>query len=68
LAQKKKNAGLEKFLNYAIYTLVAIVMFGFFRQFAKLFFPDFFTWIGYGPLDDFAYGIRPPLYYLTGYE
>lgn len=68
LAYNKKHTSLEKFLNYALYTLVIIVIIGFFWQFAKLIFPNFFTWIGYGPLDDFAYGVKPPLYYLTGYE
>ncbi len=31
-------------------------------------FPDFFLQIGYGPLNDFVYNMKPPMYYLTGYE
>jgi len=68
LAHNQKHTLLEKFLNYALYTLVIIVTVGFLWQFAKLVFPDFFTWIGYGPLNDFSFGVKPPLYYLTGYE
>lgn len=48
--------------------LMMIVILGFLWQGAKLLYPDFFFSLGYGPLDDFQFGEKPPLYYLTGYE
>jgi len=47
---------------------VGIVMLGRMWQFGKLLFPDFFFSLGYGKLDDFHFGVNPPLYYLTGFE
>jgi hypothetical protein len=35
-------------------------------QTSKYFLPDFFHHLGYGPLGDYVFGQRPPLYYLTG--
>ena len=29
---------------------------------------DFFASFGYGPLDDFHFGAKPPIYYLTGFQ
>ncbi|MEI7478164.1 MAG: hypothetical protein WCJ81_06890 [bacterium] len=34
-------------------------------QIAKNIWPDFFMHFGYGPLGDYVYGQKPPLYYLT---
>ena len=48
--------------------LMGIVILGRIRQLGKLLFPDFFFSIGYGKLDDFHFGSKPPLYYLTGFE
>jgi hypothetical protein len=50
--------------SFLIITLIA----GFFRQVAKFFRPDFFLHIGYGPFNDFVFGAKPPIYYLTGYK
>lgn len=47
---------------------MGIVILGRVWQFGKLFFPDFFFSLGYGKLDDFHFGVNPPLYYLTGFE
>lgn len=68
LAKYKQSPSLQKFLRYVVYGSIFIVVAWFLWQFAKTQFPDFFTWIGYGPLDDFRFGDRPPLYYLTWYE
>ena len=47
---------------------MGIVMLGRMWQFGKLLFPDFFFSLGYGKLDDFHFGVNPPLYYLIGFE
>ena len=47
---------------------MGIVILGRVWQFGKLLFPDFFFSLGYGKLDDFHFGVNPPLYYLTGFE
>ena len=48
--------------------LVWIVWAGFLWQWAKLLWPDFFHWIWYGKLDNYAFWSNPPLYYLTWFE
>lgn len=57
-----------KFLRRLVYGLVIVVIAGFVRQIAKLIIPQFFHRIGYGPLKDFTFGDKPPIYYLTGYK
>lgn len=64
--QKKQN--LNWIFPYLKWGLVGIVMLGRIWQFGKLLFPDFFFSLGYGKLDDFHFGVNPPLYYLTGFE
>ncbi len=63
-----KSDSLTKFLRAFVYWLVIVVILWFLWQFAKLILPEFFAWIGYWPLDNFRFGDKPPLYYLTGYE
>ena len=64
----------EKFMNLNLHTrlkrgLIATVIIGFLRQGLKLWKPDLFAHIGYElKLDDFHFGEKPPIYYLTGYE
>lgn len=58
----------SKLFSLLKWSLLTIILCGRVRQFAKLLFPDFFMSIGYGALDDFHFGVQPPLYYLTGYE
>lgn len=48
--------------------LVVIVVVGRVWQLLKLLFPDVFHVLGYGKLDDYHFGVSPPLYYLTGFE
>lgn len=55
------------FLRFFVWTLVSVVVIWFFWQWAKLIFPDFFFWLGYGPLNDFFFWVHPPIYYLTGF-
>jgi hypothetical protein len=64
----------EKFTNLHVYTrlkrgLIATVIGGFLWQGLKLGVPDIFAHLGYElKLDDFRFGEKPPIYYLTGYE
>jgi hypothetical protein len=49
--------------------LIMTVVIGFLRQGLKLRKPDLFSRMGYElKLDDFHFGEKPPIYYLTGYE
>ncbi|MDR2190321.1 MAG: hypothetical protein LBP53_03920 [Candidatus Peribacteria bacterium] len=49
--------------------MLLTVIIGFVWQGLKLWKPDFFASLGYElKLDDFQFGSKPPLYYLTGYE
>lgn len=68
LAYEKYQEKFIKFLRNFIYLLIMIVTFWFLRQCAKLIIPDFFTWIGYGPLKDFIFWDKPPIYYLTWFK
>lgn len=63
--KEKKLTSLKKILKRS---LVSIVILGWLRQIAKLLFPDFFFSLGYGKLDNFHFGVNPPIYYLTGFE
>lgn len=58
----------NKFLKFLKYTLITTLIVGFLRQGLKFIWPDFFLNIGYGPLNDFKFGVKPPIYYLTGYQ
>lgn len=66
LAKKEKK--LTPMFKRVQWSLVIILLLGRIWQGAKLIFPDFFTSFGYGPLDDFHFGAKPPIYYLTGFE
>ncbi len=68
LAYKNNKEYLIKFLHRLLYGLVIVVIIGFVWQIAKLIIPEIFHQIGYGPLRDFSFGDKPPIYYLTGYE
>ena len=57
-----------RLLNTLPWVLVSIVVLWFLWQWAKLLFPDFFTYLWYGRLDDYVYGSNPPIYYLTWYQ
>ncbi|EKD25571.1 MAG: hypothetical protein ACD_80C00013G0001 [uncultured bacterium (gcode 4)] len=56
------------FLNFIKYLLVTTLIAGFLRQGLKFIWPDLFLHIGYGPFDDFKFGAKPPIYYLTWYQ
>ena len=58
----------SKLLSVLPWILVFIVVLWFLWQGAKLLFPDFFTYLWYGRLDDYVYGSNPPIYYLTWYQ
>lgn len=64
----KVKPQIYAFFTWVKYFLITVLMIGFLRQITKFIWPDFFLHIGYGPLDDFKFGIKPPMYYLTGYQ
>jgi len=59
---------IENFLNFLKYLLIITLLFWFLRQGLKFIWPDLFLHIGYGPFNDFKFGIKPPIYYLTWYK
>lgn len=61
----ERDEKVSKFLRFFVWTLVIVVAVWFLWQWAKLLFPGFFLWLGYGPLNDFFFGANPPIYYLT---
>lgn len=67
LREKWKNL-IPFFYQGVRWGLVFIVIGGRIRQLGKWFFPEQFFALWYGMLDDFHFGIQPPLYYLTGFE
>lgn len=46
--------------------VVVILLAGWVRQITKNIYPERFYSFGYGPLGDYVFGAKPPLYYLTG--
>ncbi len=64
----KKDKKLTPIFKWIQRSLVIILIWGRVWQGAKLIFPDFFASFGYGPLDDFHFGAKPPIYYLTGFQ
>lgn len=71
--QQKDNTAnnkttIQKFLDFLKYLLITTLVVGFLRQGLKFIRPDFFLQIGYGPFDDFKFGNKPPIYYLTWYQ
>jgi len=56
------------FLTFLNYLLITTLIVWFLRQGVKFIWPDFFLHIGYGPLNDFKFGVKPPIYYLTWYQ
>lgn len=63
-----KGFNPQQFLKWIKWFLAVAVILGFVWQVAKFIRPDLFLHIGYRPLNDFKFGISPPMYYLTGYE
>ena len=56
------------FIKFLKYLLIITFLVWFLRQGLKFIRPGFFLHIGYGPLNDFKFGVKPPIYYLTGYQ
>ena len=69
---EKENNRSEKrvinWLNLVKWGLVFTVVIGRIWQFLKLLKPEWFYHIGYWGLDDFHFGVNPPIYYLTGFK
>lgn len=63
-AVKQDNA-YSKILKRLFALLLVIMILWFFRQWAKMLWPEIFYRIGYAPLGDWVFGQNPPLYYLT---
>lgn len=57
-----------KFINFLKYFLIISLTFGFLRQGTKFLWPDIFLHMGYWPLNDFKFWVKPPIYYLTWYK
>ena len=69
IAQKNNHAKIiQKFITFLKYLLIITITVGFIRQGLKFFRPDRFLDIGYGPFNDFKFGVKPPIYYLTWYQ
>ncbi len=58
----------NKYLKYIKYLLITTLIVWFLRQGLKFIWPNIFFNIGYGPLNDFKFGVKPPIYYLTWYQ
>ena len=56
------------FLKFLKYLLITTLIVWFLRQGLKFIWPNIFFNIGYGPLNDFKFGVKPPIYYLTWYQ
>lgn len=56
------------FLKFLKYLLITTLIAGFLRQGLKFIRPDLFLHIGYWPLNDFKFWVKPPIYYLTWYQ
>jgi hypothetical protein len=67
-AQHSSAEKLKSTLSFIKYLLVGTVIIGFLRQITKFIRPELFYHMGYGPLSDFKFGAKPPIYYLTGYQ
>lgn len=65
---KKSDFSSLSYQKVFAWSLVSVVILGWIWQFLKLFFPDWFYDFWYGGLDDFHFGEKPPIYYLTGFE
>ncbi len=59
---------IMNFINFLKYFLIITMTFGFLRQGAKFLWPDIFLHLGYWPLNDFKFWVKPPIYYLTWYK
>ncbi len=63
-----KESRVVNFLKFLKYLLITTLIVWFFRQGLKFIWPDIFLHIGYGPLHDFKFWVKPPIYYLTWYQ
>ncbi len=59
---------IENFVKRVKYFLITILIVWFVWQISKFIRPNRFMTIGYGPFQDFVFGAKPPIYYLTGYQ
>lgn len=65
----KEKLKSQTFLSWLKIFIVFVVLFWFFWQIGKLIRPNLFELMGYTlNLDNYQYGMKPPIYYLTGYE
>jgi hypothetical protein len=65
---KNGQSKIYEFFKWIKAFLLVTLIVGFIRQITKFIWPDLFFHIGYGPLNDFKFGVKPPIYYLTGYQ
>ena len=62
------DSRFQNFLKRIKYFLSTVVIVWFIWQILKFIRPDRFMTIGYWPFQDFVFGAKPPIYYLTGYH
>lgn len=55
----------KKFIHWIWIGVIVTILVGWIWQIAKNFRPDLFMQFWYGPLGDYVFGEKPPLYYLT---
>ncbi|MCX6823094.1 MAG: hypothetical protein NTX91_03835 [candidate division SR1 bacterium] len=65
---KHTTYNMQHFLKRVKYFLITTLIVGFIRQITKFIRPNRFMTIGYGPFQDFVFGAKPPIYYLTGFH
>jgi len=64
----KHEAKIFNFISFIKYLLIWTLIIGFIRQILKFIRPDLFLKIWYWVFNDFKFGAKPPIYYLTWYQ
>jgi len=65
---RESQVQTNDFFRFLKYFLVTTLIVGFIWQILKFIWPDFFLHIGYETLQDFKFGAKPPIYYLTWFH
>ncbi|MBS8122317.1 hypothetical protein [Candidatus Vampirococcus lugosii] len=67
LIDKVNKKDIIKFINFIFYSLIISLIIGIFWQLMKFGFKEeFIKYLGYGPVGDWKFGEKPPIYYRTG--
>ena len=68
ISLRSSTFNIQRFVKRIKYFLITTLIVWFVRQIAKFITPDLFFKIWYGPFQDFVFGAKPPIYYLTGFH